>query len=143
MSGYFLPGATDPEQRYREGKEASAGLGFDVQIRIADPAEFFRDPRHTAELTGTVSFPTRTTAIPIRNGRFELFSLQQASRQRRMIYSFAFDDGRSYYLHGHKEIEDDRERLDLVGDMTTLFTVVYAGCDMQAPCTGRENCFSP
>jgi uncharacterized protein (DUF362 family) len=52
-----------------------------------------------------------------------------------MTYAFRFTapDGQLYFLHGHKEIHDDPGALDVVPDMTTLFTVLYRGPDGQAP----------
>jgi len=59
-----------------------------------------------------------------------------------MTYSFRFmaKDGKRYFLHGHKKIEDD-PGFDLVEDMTTLFTTVYDGPDDTAPVYGAGQLF--
>ena len=73
--------------------------------------------------------------IPIRDGVFNLFTVDARTGIRRMTYAFRFTaaDGQLYFLHGHKEIHDDPGALDVVPDMTTLFTTIYRGPDEQAP----------
>ena len=45
----------------------------------------------------------------------------------------SLDDGTTYFLRGHKNISDDPGRLDLVEDMTLLFTTLHRGEDERAP----------
>jgi cholesterol oxidase len=137
MSGYFKPGAASPAAGFSAGKEEDLGLRFDVTIHISDLGRFFRDLQHKAEITGTVSSKAFGGTRPIRDGRFELFSADPSTGMRRMVYFFQFDtDGKTYCLDGHKEISDDHARLDLVEDMTRLFTRIHCGEDRTAPVFG-------
>lgn len=124
---------------FKEAMSGTVGTGksafrFDGVIRIDDLGRFVRQPDHTAALGGTVTSAALGGAFPMRDGRFNLFSIAPGG-MRRMIYQFRFTaaDGQEYFLDGHKEIHDDRGRFDVVGDMTRLFTSVYRGSDASAP----------
>ena len=124
-------------------REAMAGvvgdrpLSFDVTIRIADLKRFFDDPEHRAELTGTVTCPELGSAIPIREGGFQLFVVDARSGVRQLRYFFRFTSaaGDAYFLNGHKDVHDD-PGLDVVKDMTCLYTNVYRGESDAAPLYG-------
>jgi uncharacterized protein (DUF362 family) len=138
MSGYIGVNETDPLKGAVTGKAQGTAIRFDVRIVIADLNRFFRVPDHEAELSGTVTCDPLGGSFPIRDGRFNLFSLDPATGMRQMVYAFRFTaaDGQTYSLHGHKEIYDDRGKMDLVEDMTRLFMTVYRGEDDQAPIYG-------
>lgn len=110
------------------GSGVAGELRFDVEIRIDDLGRFLRLPEHEARLEGAVTFAPLGRNLPIRDGRFNLFSTDPRTGLRRMVYQFLFTggDGQSYCLHGYKEIRDDAG-LDVVEDMTRLFTNVYRG----------------
>src|SRR5512140_1930418 len=105
------------------------------QIGIEDLGRFLRVGDHAANLSGTVTFEPLGGRIPIRDGVFNLFTVDARTGIRRMTYAFRFTaaDGQPYLLHGHKEIHDDPGALDVVPDMTTLFTTLHRGPDEQAP----------
>lgn len=116
------------------GAAGNRPLGFDVTIRIADLGRFFDDPEHRAELTGTVTCPDLGGTMPVRDGSFQLFVVDARSGVRQLRYSFRFTaaGGSPYYLFGHKDVHDD-PGLDVVKDMTCLYTNIYSGESEAAP----------
>jgi uncharacterized protein (DUF362 family) len=135
MGGHVGIDEPEPLADSARGRRENTPLHFDVEIRIEDLGRFLRTAGHAAELTGTVTFDPLGGRIPIRDGVFNLFSVDPRTGYRRMTYAFRFTaaDGQVYFLHGHKEIHDDPGALDVVPDMTTLFTTLYRGPDEQAP----------
>ncbi len=129
MSGYLGVGESDPPKGVVRGRSENTPISFDVQIRIVNLGRFLRSYEHEAELTGTVTFAPLGGTHPIRDGRFNLFSVDPKTGMRQMVYKFSFtaDDGETYTLHGHKEIYDDPGKLDLFEDMTRLLTTIYLG----------------
>jgi uncharacterized protein (DUF362 family) len=137
MSGWVGAGETDCAEGRISGQRENTAMSFSVQILIDDLDRFINLSDHNARLEGTVSFAPLGRDIPIEEGKFNLFSVNAKEGIRHMTYSFRFTakDGKRYFLHGHKKIEDD-PGFDLVEDMTTLFTTVYAGPDDSAPVYG-------
>ena len=76
--------------------------------------------------------------MPIRDGRFNLFTVDPHTGVRQMTDSFRFTagDGHTYFLYGHKDVYDDPGKLDVFEDMTRLFTTLYRGEDESAPVYG-------
>ncbi len=138
MSGYIGLGETDPRAGMDVGKRNGTTLRFDVQIKIADLNRFLKISDHEAELSGKITFEPLGGTFPIREGRFNLFSLDPEAGIRQMLYGFKFtaQDGQTYFLHGQKEVHDDPGRVDVVEDLTRLFTTLYQGEDDQAPVYG-------
>ena len=138
MSGYFLEGEADFEKGEKSGKVQNSPLSFEVTIDIGDVSDFCKLIGHQAALTGTVSCGPLGENLPIRNGRFGLFRPDAATGKRHMTYSFDFQssDGRDYSLWGYKVIFDDPYEVDLVEDMTRLFTRIYRGTSADAPLFG-------
>lgn len=138
MSGYLGKGETDPSKGATVGKLQETKIRFDVRITISDLNRFLKISQHEAELSGTVTCDVIGGTFTIFDGTFNLFSLDPEMGMRQMVYSFRFRDteGRTYYFHGHKEIQDDPGKLDLVEDMTRLFTIIYRGEDEQATIYG-------
>jgi uncharacterized protein (DUF362 family) len=135
MGGHVGIDEPEPLAGFERGQRENTPLQFDVEIRIEDLGRFLRVAGHVAELSGNVTFEPLGGRIPIRDGVFNLFSVDPGTGIRRMTYEFRFtaSDGQLYFLHGHKEIHDDPGALDVVPDMTTLFTTLYRGPDEQAP----------
>ena len=134
MSGYIGVGETDPCQGVAVGRDRGTTIQFDVRIVIDNLDRFFKISNHQAELNGTIVCEPLGGPFAIQDGRFNLFSLDPATGMRQMVYAFRFTaaDGKTYFLHGHKEIYDDPGQIDLVEDMTRLFTTVYSGEDDKA-----------
>ena len=135
MGGHVGIDEPEPLAGAARGQRENTPLQFDVEIRIEDLGRFLRVAGHAAELSGNVTFEPLGGRLPIRDGAFNLFSVDPGTGIRRMTYAFRFTapDGQLYFLHGHKEIHDDPGALDVVPDMTTLFTTLYRGPDEQAP----------
>ena len=125
MSGYLGVGETEPRVGAERGRREKTPIRFDVRIRIDDLARFIDDPEHRADLTGTVTFAPLGGTFPLRDGWFNLFSVEAGTGLRQMIYDFRFTaaDGATCHLRGHKDIHDD-PGIDVVGDLTRLSTVV-------------------
>jgi uncharacterized protein (DUF362 family) len=135
MGGHVGIDEREPLAGSARGKRESTPLRFDVEIRIEDLGRFLRVADHAAQLSGTVTFEPLGGRLPIRDGVFNLFTVDPRTGIRRMTYAFRFTaaDGQLYFLHGNKEIHDDPGALDVVPDMTTLFTTLYRGLDEHAP----------
>jgi uncharacterized protein (DUF362 family) len=135
MGGHVGIDEPEPLAGSARGVRENTPLQFEVEIRIEDLGRFLRVADHAAQLSGTVTFEPLGGRIPIRDGVFNLFSVDPGTGIRRMTYAFRFTaaDGQLYFLHGHKEIHDDPGALDVVPDMTTLFTTLYRGPDEQSP----------
>jgi len=135
MGGHVGIDEREPLAGSARGKRENTSLSFDVEIRIDDLGRFLRVADHAAQLSGTVTFEPLGGRLPIRDGVFNLFTVDPRTGIRRMTYAFRFTaaGGQPYFLHGHKEIHDDPGALDVVPDMTTLFTTLYRGPDEHAP----------
>ena len=135
MGGHVGIDEPEPLAGSARGRRENTPLRFDVEIRIEDLGRFLRVADHAAHLSGTVTFAPLGGRIPIRDGVFNLFTVDPRTGIRRMTYAFGFTaaDGQPYFLRGHKEIHDDPGALDVVPDMTTLFTTLHRGQDEQAP----------
>jgi uncharacterized protein (DUF362 family) len=135
MEGHVGIDRSEPPAGSAGGRREDTPLRFDVEIRIEDLGRFLRVADHAAQLSGTVTFEPLGGRMSIRDGVFNLFTVDPGTGIRRMTYAFRFTaaDGQLYFLHGHKEIHDDPGALDVVPDMTTLFTTLYRGLDEHAP----------
>jgi uncharacterized protein (DUF362 family) len=142
LSGYVRLGESDPGRGAEVDESLRAAIRFDVRISITDLDQFLKISQHDARLEGTVTCQRLGGSFPIRDGRFNLFTLHPATGRRQLEYAFKFTaaDGQTYYLYGHKEIYHDPGCCNLVKeiaqDMTKLFTTVYRGQDNQAPVYG-------
>jgi uncharacterized protein (DUF362 family) len=137
MSGYLTEGETDFAEGERLGKDRNTPCMFGVTISIDEVQDFVKLSGRRARLTGAVSFPPLGKNLPIRNGVFGLFRPDLATAKRHMTYSFGFTgkDGKEYFLSGYKVIYDD-PKLDVLEDMTKLFTRIYRGNSEDGPIYG-------
>lgn len=128
MSGYLAEGVEDFEEGGKRGQEQGNTLSFDVAIEIESVADFIKLSGEEAKLSGTVSYKPLGQNLPIKEGVFTLFKPDAASGTRQITYSFRFtgNDGSDYSLHGYKVIHDD-PGVDVLDDMTRLFTRIYRG----------------
>jgi uncharacterized protein (DUF362 family) len=124
-------------QETMAGTVGDRPLSFDATIRITDLGRFIDEPEHSAGLTGTVTCASLGGTLPVRDGSFHLFAVDAQSGVRQMRYFFRFTaaGGGGYCLSGHKDIHDD-PGLDVVKDMTCLYTKVHSGEDESAPVFG-------
>jgi uncharacterized protein (DUF362 family) len=128
MSGYLAEGVVDFKEGEKKGREQNHSLSFDAVIEIESVSDFIKLSGQEAKLSGTVSYKPLGQNLPIRGGVFTLFRPDPASGTRQMTYFFWFtgSDGKDYLLHGHKVIHDD-PGVDVLEDMTRLFTRIYHG----------------
>ena len=134
MSGWLGVGEKDYEAGRMAGKQKNTPCHFDAEIIIEDLDRFMQFGDRQARLEGTVSFAPLGGTFPMEDGSFHLFSVDPVTGIRQMIYTFRFiaKDGKKYFLHGVKWLKDD-PGFDMVEDLTTLFTAIYAGEDEHAP----------
>ena len=137
MSGYLTEGERDFAQGERTGQQQNNPCTFEVTIEIDDVEDFTKLSGRKARLTGTLSYPLLGQDLPIRNGLFGLFRPDPATGKRHMTYSFGFTgkDGQDYFLYGYKVIYDD-VKIDLMEDMTKLFTRIFRGDSTDSPWYG-------
>ena len=142
MSGWIGIGETEFMAGRIAGERESTPIRFDAKIIIDDLESFINISDHRARLKGTVTFTPLGGTFKIKDGLFNLFSIDATEGIRHMTYSFRFaaDNNKSYFLHGHKKIKDD-PGFDLTEDMTTLFTTIYEGTDKNAPVYGSGQLF--
>ncbi|MFH1758816.1 MAG: hypothetical protein ABH969_12315, partial [Pseudomonadota bacterium] len=134
MSGYLAQGETACEEGEKTGKKQNDLLTFDVTIHIDDLDDFCKLSGRKARLEGTVSYKPLGQNLPIRNGEFSLFRPHRETGKRHLTYSFGFtgNDRQEYFLNGYKVIYDDPAQIDMVEDMTRLFTRIYKGFSTNA-----------
>jgi hypothetical protein len=142
MSGWIGIGEKNFVEGRIAGQQENTPIRFDAKIIIDDLDRFIHLPDHRARLEGTVTFNFLGGSMAMEDGVFNLFSVDPATGIRLMIYSFRFTDSRGepYFLYGEKHLKDD-PGFDLLEDMTTLFTTIYAGPDKQAPVYGAGQIF--
>jgi uncharacterized protein (DUF362 family) len=143
MSGWIGQRETDFDAGRIAGERAGTNIIFDLKISIYDIERFLDISDHTARLTGTVTFEKLGGKFPIRDGVFNLFTLDPNTGVRKMIYCFRFTapDGQTYFLHGYKEVKSDWGPFDLIPDMTTLFTKIHKGQDATGVLYGAGELF--
>ncbi len=128
MSGYLAEGVEDFEEGEKKGQEQDSTLSFDVTMEIESVSDFIKLSGQEAKMSGTVSYKPLGQNLPIHEGVFTLFKPDAATGTRQMTYSFWFarNDGSEYFLYGYKVIHDD-PGMDVMDDMTRLFTRIYKG----------------
>ncbi len=138
MSGRIDFGGMAAETSNRTHHDYSETIRLNVRIRTADLGRFLRDPQHRADMAGDVSVPSLGGTFPIRDGQFQLFSVNPQTGVRELVYSFQFcaEDGQPYFFRGHKNILHEPWRFDMFKHMTHLFSTVYRGTDGNAAVYG-------
>jgi uncharacterized protein (DUF362 family) len=135
LSGSIGIGGSHDELVEQEEAAQTGDLRFDVTVAIEDLSAFLALSQHEAKLTGMVSCDALGGAFPVEDGRFNLFSLDHDSGERRVVYDFDFTagDGQRYHYHGEKRIVDDPGEVDLLDDMTRLHSELFRGKE-EVPC---------
>jgi len=75
MEGHVGIDEREPLAAPREGSGRALPSSFDVEIRIEDLGRFLRVADHAAQLSGTVTFEPAGGRLPIRDGVFNLFTV--------------------------------------------------------------------
>ena len=138
MSGYIAPGAADFQDGENLGEKQNDFLLMDLCITIEDVDDFCKISCRKALLDGTLSYRPLGQNLPIRRGEFILFRPDQKSGKRHMTYSFQFtgNDNNDYFLYGYKVIYDDPGKVDMIDDLTSLFTRIHKGQTEASPVFG-------
>ncbi len=134
MSGWLGVGEKDCLVGRMAGEKNKTPCHFDAQIIIDDLNLFTQLGYGLARLEGTITFDPLGGTFPMEDGNFHLFSINPDKGYRQLVYTFGFTDkdGNKYFLYGEKNLQDD-PGFDMVEDLTTLFTTIYAGKDRNAP----------
>jgi hypothetical protein len=136
LSGSFALGEHEPRAGERAGRAAGTTLTMHATIEIRDLTRFIADPTHTGSISGRIDFAPLGIGISAPTGLFNLFSPTGNRRRKLVMYELGFDThGKSYYVAGHKEMQDD-PGFDLWRDTTTLYTRLHEGTDASAPIVG-------
>lgn len=139
LSGFVassVKGATKHSDYFaaeQKGRDEGGALRFRVRIFIDDIDTFIQSKEHEAEAIGHVESERLGRSLVIEEGKFNLYMIDQAAGEKRMIYRLRFrgDDHHLYTLYGHKDIRADVE-VGIWAENTTLFTTLYEG-DEQGP----------
>jgi len=143
MAGWLGIGEEDPVNGRMRGEREHTAFRVDGKITIPDIDRFLNISDHTAIFTGTATFEPLGGPFTIKDGVFNLFSVDPKEGIRHMTYTFRFtgDNGKTYFCHGHKKIKDDPGPLDVIQDMTTLFTILHEGENESGPIFGAGQIF--
>ncbi|WP_372639122.1 GMC family oxidoreductase N-terminal domain-containing protein [Fodinibius sp.] len=139
MTGYFAPGAGDYETGYEAGKANHSPFSFVLTIRTDDLNRMLEDPRHPANIIGTVRAPMLShDDLSVSEGKFNLFVDSPGENARYMRYRMKLhaEEGDEYFFRGYKHLHDD-PGFDVWRDTTTLFMTVHDGGSEQDPVLGR------
>jgi hypothetical protein len=114
-------------------------LTLRVTVTIADLAAFVRDPTHTGQLDGEISFG-RGERPAVANGILHLFAPAEAragpTAAKVMYYGLRFQrDGREQFVAGLKHV-DGYSPFRLWTETTTLYTQLHDGTDERAAVAG-------
>lgn len=140
MKGYFSTVVKDDYQRADEqGKQAGSAMQFTLTIQSDDLNALIDTPEHAATIIGTVSSRALSAEPLVATGTFNLFveNVKEVD-VRNMVYRMKLDsvEGRSYFFHGFKQV-DDSCVTELWPQTTTLYVTVYDGADDSAPVLGQ------
>ncbi len=126
MLGPVAKGITDPRAGAARGREAGTVLRLDLQVRVPDLEAFFRDPKHTAQLAGSVSCAGLARAARIETGTLEVYVPAARQQAKLMRYTAAFraDAGEPYLVRGTKVLHTPFPSLR---EQVTLYTLIHEG----------------
>ncbi len=141
MKGYFSTVVKDDYQRAEEqGKESDSSMQFTLTVQADDVNALIDKPEHVATIVGTVSSRALSAEpLTVDDGTFNLFITNpEGVDVRNMEYRLKLDsvEGKSYYFHGFKKV-DDSCVTELWPQTTTLYVTVYDGPDKSAPVFGK------
>ncbi|MGH9377626.1 MAG: alpha/beta hydrolase [Terriglobia bacterium] len=141
MTGYFstsVKGA-DFERGAAEGKAGPSPLEFVLTIASDDLDGMIADPKHGAQMSGTVSAPALLPSpLTVTEGAFSLFCPDPSHVETsNMIYRMKMSskEGKSFFFSGFKVVKTD-PATRAWPELSTLYVTIYAGSDDQAPAAG-------
>jgi cholesterol oxidase len=111
---------------------AAVDMSFTLTIASDDLNALLTDARHPARIVGTVSCAMLSDRpLDVTGGTFNLFTDDPSRVDRRnMVYRMALhaEDGRSYFFHGVKNVDNDPPT-EAWRQTTTLYVTVREGGD--------------
>ncbi len=131
MQGFISPGDQTPKQGYDIGRKKDLDCSIEATIEIDNVDEFIQLSGREAQFTGKISVPGLGQNLKIKSGSFNLFIIgkneENGHTEKKMEYRADFDSelGESYVLHGVKHLFDDSNEIDIIQDMTTLYTSIF------------------
>ncbi len=135
-----IGGSDDVQQAAVLGEEESSSFRFTLTVVSDDLESMLSDPLHRARLFGTVEAPALSSeSITVNDGRFGLFVADtETVGTRRMNYTMKLltQEGKHYFLSGHKRVHDD-PGIDSWSDTSTLSITVHHGDDEGGDIFGR------
>ena len=127
MWGYIAEGAAS----FREGYEAGKGLGhklqYEVTVHVADFKEFKSSSGKRAPLRGWVTCKNLFgEKLPIHNGEYGLYLIDQQTGQKRITYNFDFtgSDGKIYHYSSYKVMLHEPWTFDILEDQTVSYATI-------------------
>lgn len=119
------------EDGYEKGKDQDSPIEFTLTISSSDVYDMIQNPNHTARMIGTVKAPRLSSKpLSVLNGTFNLFVDDPSNVNTKLMkYSMVLnsEEGQDYYFYGYKKVHNEKRKLDLWPDNSTLFTTVYKG----------------
>ena len=140
MKGFWTKGAADFKAGYDQGKKAKTPFQFVLTITSDDLDAMLSSPEHRARMSGTVTAPALSPQpLTVEDGIFNLFTVDPGRPStRNMVYRMTMTaaDGRRYFMHGKKIVEDGPITRSWP-ETTTLYITVYDGATAEAPELGK------
>ncbi|MGH6869384.1 MAG: GMC oxidoreductase, partial [Methylocella sp.] len=140
MRGFFsTQEVADFAAAEKQGREAGSEMEFTLTIASEDLDAMLTDAKHEAEMVGTLTCRALADQPMTVRGRFNLFVKNPDQPQvRDMVYraKLQADDGRSFYFHGTKVIEDGAV-IHAWPQTTTLYVTVSKSDEGGAPVIGK------
>lgn len=128
MTGFVVPGATDPLTAETTEEAQGEPLSFRLSIHIDDLDVFLAEPEHLAEAKGWVRGDRVGGRCEVERGWFNLFAPGSTPGSRAMRYHLWFTDGdgQPRTLSGWKDVRDG-PITRMWHDTTTLYTRLLPG----------------
>lgn len=125
LTGFFTWGATDPRTGEQQGKAARTWFGFEGTILVHDLDVFLANRNTDATVTGKYLGNLFTGAAPVMtSGTFKFMSTGPGdTRLMEHRHTFTYD-GKSYTFVGTKYLDDDPLQIDMIQDLTTLYSQI-------------------
>ena len=143
MKGYFSKEVTnmDYEKGVELGKNNGGDFKFTLTIISDDVYDMIKNPDHTAQMIGTVTAPSLSSQpLSVLNGTFNLFTddpnnVSTKLMKYRMILNSV--EGVDYFFDGFKLVQNQKNKLDMWPDTSTLFITIYKGRDDKGAILGN------
>jgi cholesterol oxidase len=140
MKGFIQAGDGDFNAAYAAGEAAGSRFAFTLTISADDANVLIHDPKHPAEMTGTVDAPSLSPhPLRVSRGHFNLFVQDPNDPAvKRMWYRMLLHEegGRCWTFQGYKVVRDD-PGADMWPDTSTLYITLWEGEADSGPVAAR------